>query len=369
MNILIAANYATPQSGNFIASMVALNEALRRQGDTLYFIFPDCPNTRREGSWVSWLLAEGCTVHLVNREHPDSNRLHELQGFIREHQINVLHIHFAMYQDLILRHRRELPVGIVVHDHADFAADTSLLRQKVYNLLLSLRYRLKNVGMISVSARRDLSYRFCKHWHVPNGLSHRRHVVHSRTRDECREELGFNPEDKVCLFLGWALQLKGLDIACKALEQLHQHDPCVRLAIVGVGNPPTEKAQTFLRTQVGIDPHSPWIHYLPDTEDMFAYHRMADVYLSASRTEGFSYGILEAISENTPVAFSDIPGTRWVQAYDHGYMYPVEDPTACAQAISQALDTGRTHSNATQITAAYSIDLWCRRILEIYHSL
>ena len=369
MNILIAANYATPQSGNFIASMVALNDALRQQGDTLYFVFPDCPNTRREGSWVSWLQEEGCTVHLVQREQSEAARLQELQEIIREHRINVLHIHFAMYQDLILTHRKALPVKIVVHDHADFAADKPLIRQKAYNLLLSLRYRLKGIGMISVSARRNSSYRFCKHWHVPNGLSRRRHVAHSRTREECREALGIRPEDRVCLFLGWALRLKGLDIACKAIGQLRQHDPQLVLAIVGVGNPPTEKAQTFLRTQAGVDPQAPWIRYLPDAEDMFAYHRMADVYLSASRTEGFSYGVLEAIAENTPVAFSDIPGTRWAQAYDHGFMYPVEDPAACAQALSQALAAGRSASNAAQMVEAYSIDLWCQRMIGIYRSL
>lgn len=369
MKILIAANYATPQSGNFIASMVSLNRALRQQGDTPYFVFPDCTNTRRDSSWVSWLIEEKCTVHLIKRDQSEEAQLCELQDFIHQHQIDVLHIHFAMYQSLLLRHRKALPVKIVVHDHADFATDKPLLRQKAYNLLLSLRYRLKGIGMISVSARRNNSYCFCRHWHVPNGLSRQRHVRHSQTREECREHLGIRPEDKVCLFLGWALRLKGLDIACKAIEQLHQHDPRIMLAIVGVGNPPTEKAKAFLRTQAGVDPYAPWIRYLPDAEDMFAYHRMADVYLSASRTEGFSYGILESISENTPVAFSDIPGTRWVQAYDHSFMYPVEDSAACAHAISQALHAGRSPSNSTQITAAYSIDLWCQRIIEIYRSL
>lgn len=42
MNVLIAAHYATPQSGNFIASLFELGETLRKQGDNLFFLFPAC---------------------------------------------------------------------------------------------------------------------------------------------------------------------------------------------------------------------------------------------------------------------------------------------------------------------------------------
>ena len=59
----------------------------------------------------------------------------------------------------------------------------------------------------------------------------------------------------------------------------------------------------------GVDPHSSFIKYLESTYDIFAYHKAADVYLSASRTEAFPYSVLESISQNTPLVVSDIPGT------------------------------------------------------------
>ena len=102
---------------------------------------------------------------------------------------------------------------------------------------------------------------------------------------------------------------------------------------------------------------------------MFACHRAADVYLSASRKEAFSYGILEAISQNTPIVVSDIEGTAWAHVYSNCHVYPVEDVSACAAALTRALDTGRIPSNKTEITEIYGIDRWCDRIIAIYHTM
>lgn len=40
MNILIAADYSTPKSGNFIASILALGRRLRVSGERVVFVFP-----------------------------------------------------------------------------------------------------------------------------------------------------------------------------------------------------------------------------------------------------------------------------------------------------------------------------------------
>lgn len=40
MNIMIAAGYAAPKSGNFIASILALGRRLRESGDRVVFVFP-----------------------------------------------------------------------------------------------------------------------------------------------------------------------------------------------------------------------------------------------------------------------------------------------------------------------------------------
>lgn len=369
MNILIAADYATPGSGNFIASLFELGSRLNRRGDRIVFIFPKSPNTESLHSWVNWLKSSGHTVYLVRKDQSEETQLAELKSILQAHSIDILHLHFSMYHHIALHHRQELPVRILVHDHMDFAAEASRNQQALRNAAKSLVYRLRNIGIISVNPHKDASYCLAKHWYIPNGLSLLRYTDHSMTREECRQFLGIAPEERMCLFLGWDLHRKGLDIALKAAVQYRKEDPTLVLGIVGVGTPPKEWTVSYIRQHTDIDPYANWIRYLPSTEDMFAYHRAADVYLSASRSEAFSYGILEAISQNTPVAVSDIPGTRWCWDFTHAFPYAVEDPHACADAIRQALAAGKTPSNADEIVEKYGIDKWCREIMDVYDSI
>lgn len=61
MNIMIAADYAPPKSGNFIASVIALGRKLRDRGDNVVFAFP------KEREWADWLRSEDFCVEITNR--------------------------------------------------------------------------------------------------------------------------------------------------------------------------------------------------------------------------------------------------------------------------------------------------------------
>lgn len=60
MNIMIAADYATPKSGNFIASMIALGRRLRNEGSYVLFVFPE------EKEWTQWFVEEKFDIVLLN---------------------------------------------------------------------------------------------------------------------------------------------------------------------------------------------------------------------------------------------------------------------------------------------------------------
>lgn len=244
-----------------------------------------------------------------------------------------------------------------------------MAKQRLRCAAQSLLYRAKGISIVSVNPQKNHAYSFARHWYVPNGLSLIRNIVHSASRDECRSELGIGPQEKLCLFLGWDVYRKGLDIAVKAVSKIRESDPTMLLGIVGVGNPPDSARMKFILDSTGIDPDSDWIRYLSSREDMFAYHRAADVYLSASRSEAFSYGILEAISQNTPIAVSDIKGTGWCHQYSKAIIYPTEDVVACAEAVKRAASLGYAPSNAQAIVDTYSIQKWCDQIIHIYRKL
>ena len=366
MNILIAADYATPASGNFIGSLVDLGRDLKKDNHKLFFIIPESSNTLSENSWIHWLENEGFKVFLTKYKDGEE-ALTFLREIINKNNIDILHLHFGMYHRIVSNYAKSLGVKIFVHDHMEFNPKVSLVKQKIYCALTSLRYRINKISIVCVNERKCKSYFFAKRFFIPNGISFSRNVTSFITREEMRNKLGLTDNQKLCLFLGWHLHTKGMDIAFKAIEKLSESNSNIVLGVVGHSGNPSDDRLSSIKEFTGVDPRSSFIKYLESKEDIFAYHKAADVYLSTSRTESFSYGVLEAISQNTPLVVSNIPGTAWSHSYSKVFVYPTEDHNSCANAIEQALKLDRNApSNFDQFTEKYSIENWCKAIKAVY---
>lgn len=367
MNILIAANYGAPKSGNFVASLIALARRLRKDGNNVVLAFP------QHKDWIEWFEDEDFNVHIYD---PENKTIDEqfacLTEIIDTYRIDLIHLHFGMFRKAIIKHRKEIKnIKILVHDHMDLYVGTSYLLQRLGFVYISLIYLLKNISVITVNKQKRINYIFLKNkWFIPNGISLERYLTHSATREESRKELNLAPNEKVCFLLGWDLKRKGLDIALKAVRKCRETDKNIVLGIIGAGEySPSDYARDFIVTEAGIEPEEPWIRYFSNHEDMFAVHRAVDVYISASRKEAFSYGLLEAISQNTPIVVSDIKGTKWSSQFSNSYFYPVEDYEKCSEAIFKALGNGRCESNFESVTERYSVDNWCDKIIDVYNKI
>lgn len=370
MNVLISAYYSAPCSGNFIGTMMDLGLKMRENGDKLAFVFPKSENTVAANSWTEWLKNAGFQVSMVDTTLPEEEQLSFLKNLISALAIDIFHIHFGLFQSIALKYRAEIPAKIIVHEHMEYPAGKNKAIQALKFFRRSVLYGMNSISIVSVNKAVDIAHFGARHWFLPNGLSMKRNLLNkeSMTREDCRHILGIRDDEKLVLFLGWDLYRKGLDIAVKAVNELRRDDNHVVLGVVGLGSFPNihMNGMDFIRERTEVSPDVEWIRYLPSTEDMFAYHRAADVYLSSSRSEAFSYGILEAISQNTPVVVSDIKGTKWCSPFTKAHFYPVEDPTACADAIQAAITQGKIAANADLICEKYSIDQWCNKMIAIY---
>ena len=62
-------------------------------------------------------------------------------------------------------------------------------------------------------------------------------------------------------------------------------------------------------------------------------YRAADLYLSASHSDGSSVSLMEALGCGLPVLVSDIPGNReWVTDGEQGWLFPDGDDAAAVAA-------------------------------------
>jgi glycosyltransferase involved in cell wall biosynthesis len=69
------------------------------------------------------------------------------------------------------------------------------------------------------------------------------------------------------------------------------------------------------------------------------YYRAADLYISASHSDGSSVSLMEALACGVPSLVSDIPGNReWVTPGKEGWWFADGDVDALAQGIMDAVD-------------------------------
>jgi glycosyltransferase involved in cell wall biosynthesis len=76
-----------------------------------------------------------------------------------------------------------------------------------------------------------------------------------------------------------------------------------------------------------------------EQENLPAYYRAADLYVSASQSDGSSVSLMEALASGLPALVSDIPGNReWVRRGKEGWLFALNDRRGLADKIVAAMD-------------------------------
>ncbi len=162
-----------------------------------------------------------------------------------------------------------------------------------------------------------------------------------------RKQLGWT--DNTILFCNrsWELQY-GVDIVAEAFVKASQVNDNLRLLLLGSGSQ-KEKIERILNDGnvlnkvvfAGQVPNSE----LPD------YYRAADLYISASHTDGSSVSLMEALACGLPAAISDIPSNlEWVSPGEEGWLF-TDGSVEQLSALMQKLDQEKVNLAVMQIKA------------------
>ena len=145
-----------------------------------------------------------------------------------------------------------------------------------------------------------------------------------------RERLGWQDQFVLLCLRSWE-EVYGVDHLLRAFARAAAQNPALRLLLLGNGS------QAGLVHQIIAD------HQLQDRvhlggrikqADLPRYYRAADLYVSASHSDGSSVSLLEALACGLPALVSDIPGNReWVQEGVQGWLFPDGDETRLAESI------------------------------------
>jgi glycosyltransferase involved in cell wall biosynthesis len=174
---------------------------------------------------------------------------------------------------------------------------------------------------------------------IPNPMDLRRWPPIDR--NVAREELGWSALARVAICHGRIdIRRKGLDILVDAWRRVVAEEPAANVRLVLVGDGADAAA---LQRMLDADPVSglEWHRaYIIDRSLMSRFLHAADVYVMASRQEGFPVAPLEAMASGLPVVATDAPGLAEIvvdAAKPVGFLVPREEPAALANALSRLL--------------------------------
>jgi glycosyltransferase involved in cell wall biosynthesis len=134
---------------------------------------------------------------------------------------------------------------------------------------------------------------------------------------------------------GWE-PIYGVDVIARAFVQSARQRPELRLLLLGNGSQATLLRSIFLEGGVLEQ-----VHFAGQVSqaDLPRYYRTADLYLSASHSDGTSISLLEAMACGRPALVSDIPGNcEWVTPGQQGWLFPDGSVPQLAAAILSALE-------------------------------
>jgi glycosyltransferase involved in cell wall biosynthesis len=148
----------------------------------------------------------------------------------------------------------------------------------------------------------------------------------------------------------------------RALAILNRGEPKARLLILGTG-----KLEAELRTLAGALGIESLVRFEGFVANPYAYMRRADVFVLSSRWEGFPNVLVEAMACGAPVVSTDCPhGPRDIlEGGRYGWLVPVGDAAALAEALADELDCCRTAANVANRAADFTM----ARILPRYEAV
>lgn len=135
-----------------------------------------------------------------------------------------------------------------------------------------------------------------------------------------------------------------IDLLLEAIARLRRDQPGVRLTIVGDGPLKSDLESMVQRLDL-----APWVTFLGQVpnEAMPNLLRRHSLYLSATRSDGTSISLLEAMACGTFPIVSDIPANQaWITSGTNGFLVPLDRPDLFARRILEAFESPQLMSSA-----------------------
>lgn len=364
--VLQIMDYAAPYKGNFIPSVENLEINLKQSGIRVLYMLP---SGAKNYDWVQQLQSEGKKVCFIDRSFFSKRiKLKDIKVLlktIKKERVTLIHTHFvavnytlAFMKGIFLRNMKI--IGTFLNEYHppfnNYRKFKTFITNNTFHTIIACSTAVKksilNTGICSRKIRV-----------VYNALDTKHLKVFSKIN------FTDNDQQKIILMFGYTFHRKGVDIAINAVKELIKEGQDIKLVIEMAGG--MDIMEKEIIRLLGNIPD--WIILKGPIHDVASYYNSADIFLSASREEGFTYSVLEAAYCNSMIIVSKIGG----HPLDVPYVgkFESENVPELKSEIYKMLK--KTPEEITDINKAqkeyvlktYDINNWSKEIINIYSTI
>lgn len=351
MAICIVCDYAAIYEGNFIPSLFELASKINEE--KIIFCFPE---QAKERKWIKKITDSGYKVFYFSRKKYFF--LKDLRLICKSNAVNIIYTHFisqGLAKSIFPFSRR---IKLVIHVHSDFSSNIKLpLKRRTIDYFFDHFVR-RDSKYIYVSEDLFNKSKVKNKVYIPNAISkYRCKEINKNLFDDISSH--FTKQTISFLVFAWSPFVKGLDVATKAFLDFNKDFPDSKLLVVCNKEDGKKKALDYLEKYNirGIEN----LIFLEPIQNVYTYFNLCSAFISSSRSEGFSYSILEAIAIGKPVLMSDIVGTKWAEKFNCVFPYETENHkklTELMKKIARKEYDQNFEPDSILVEETFSIDKW-----------
>ncbi len=365
--LIMVANYAAHYSGNFIASLTALEERLKEYNIAVSYVFPKDAPFANWGEGGSFL--EHHEIHTTDFE--PKNLTSTLKEMVKQEK-TIVHFHFLDWKTLwaVRNGLKRKNCTMIFHEHmrVNFAEDYAHLgisgMTKAY--LKKLLYRWATNGYRAIGVSDAVYEDLCTIRGTKDTYLVRNAISTKRLDGKNGNTLSLDPAHDVVIF-GTLFERKGVDIALKAVKKAGNN---LRLVVL------THREDDAIKRLNAID--TEWQkfaivkHVVEEVQNVYNY---ALCFISPSRSEAFGYAVAEAAYCNTQVIASDIPGQNSMKCIPYIQWVGSEQVDEWAEALTNCYQLRRDNPEKLEaqkqvqracVHECFGVENWCDEILKVY---
>lgn len=351
---LLVSSFMADYKGGYIPCILALIKKMHENGDELTCIFP---KTNKKIEWIEEIKATGCKVYLLDYDPYSLSNIKFIKKIIKEEKINIIHSDFTGWDITV---KLAAPFVPTIWHERMRVNDVDFVKT-AENLL---KYRVIGAVKTYPVGISDDVYRAVSRLSFGNKCEKIMDVLDVNRFDINREKT--QNEIKKFLMFSYSPIVKGVDVAFDAMEELNRDELRAKLVLVSHG-----ACDTYVAKRYPTLPN--WLEVEKPREDVQYFYKYADYFISASRSEGFSLALIEAIYNGMGVIASDIPGTAWSGEFKSVDFFSSGDKYSLLHEIDKRLKKEVPQEdvkfNRQKVIDEFSIDGWVKKVVALHKKI